>query len=236
MADHPAFDPYPVFLDLRSRLVVVVGEGRQAERKARAMLRHGADVVAISSDPPITLVQAESEGLLSLERREFAPGDLAGAFAVFAVHASKDVQQAVYADALANGCLVNVAGAPELSNFGIPSVMRRGPLQIAVSTAGVAPVLAKRVREELKERYAEEWAAYVTLMGELRALLVERVPGEESERRAILEAVADSDVLERIRAGRAPDAEALIAEFVPEHAVAPGADADLDPDPTSEES
>jgi precorrin-2 dehydrogenase/sirohydrochlorin ferrochelatase len=216
-----ALNYYPAFLDLRGRLAVVVGEGSVAERKARSLLRCGADVAVITEDPPLALVEAESNGLLTIERRPFTRGDLMGASVVLCVHEDDEVRRAVYADAEEHGCLVSVAGAPDMSNVSIPTVMRRGPLQIAISTSGAAPVLAKRIRADLRDVYGEEWAAYVTLLGELRVLLAERVPAGEKVHRGILEAVADSDVLDRIRAGQATSAEALLDEFVPAEAPEP---------------
>ena len=204
---------YPVFLDLRNRLAIVIGGGSVGERKARALLKHGADVAVITPDPTPGLIEAETDGLLTIERRAYERGDLTGAFVAICVEPADDVRRAVFAEAEERGCLVSAVDAPDSSNFSTPSVVRRGVLQIAISTAGLAPAIAKQIRARLQEEYGEEWAAYVSLLGELRGLLVQRMP--TADHRAILESAAASDLLDRIRDGHAPDAEALFAEFVP---------------------
>ncbi len=202
---------YPAFLDLRHRLVIVIGEGPVAERRARNMLRYGADVVVIGATPTPALIEAEAEGLLTLERRSYEPGDMTGAILVMCVEPDEAVRRAVFSEAEERGCLVSTTDVPDESNFSTPSVVRRGALQIAISTAGRVPEVARQVRGILKEQFGEEWADYVSLMADLRELVAERLP--EEDRAAVLDGVAASEVLERIRDGNAPDAEGLLREF-----------------------
>ncbi len=205
---------YPVFLDLRNRLAIVVGGGSAGERKARGLLKHGADVAVIAPDPTPGLIEAETDGLLTIERRAYERGDLAGAFVTICVEPADEVRRAVFAEAEERGCLVSILDAPDSSNFSTPSVVRRGALQIAISTAGLAPAVAKQIRARLQDEFGEEWAAYVSLLGELRGLLVQRMP--TADHRAVLESLAASDLLDQIRDGHAPDAEALFEEYAPE--------------------
>jgi precorrin-2 dehydrogenase/sirohydrochlorin ferrochelatase len=206
---------YPMFLNLSGRSVVVVGDGSAAERKASAFLRFGADLTVISPEPTDRLREMEAEGLIGLEQREYARGDLEGVALVVCADASETVSRKVYHDADARGCPVNVGGTPELCNYLIPTSLRRGPLQIAISTSGAAPSVAKRVRDELKASYGEEWGAYVTLLGSVRALAVDRIP-DAAERDRVLAEVADADLLSRIAAGEVLDAESVLTEFAPQ--------------------
>ena len=201
---------FPAFLDLRKRLVVVVGEGPAVERKARSLLKYGADVVVIGTSPTMPLVEAEADGLLTLERRPYAHGDLAGAFMVICLDSDEDVRRAVLAEADERGCLVSVPDAPDSSNFSTPSTVRRGSLQIAISTAGQAPEVARQVKTTLAEEFGEEWAEYLSLVSQVRQSLSGSSP---EERRVVLGGVIASDVLERLRQGQAPDAAALLEEF-----------------------
>lgn len=224
---------YPAFLDLRNRLALVVGEGPLAERKARGLLKYGADVVVIGPHPTPALIDAEADGLLTLERRAYERDDPAGAFLVICTDPDESVRHQVFSDADGHGCFVSVPEAPELSSFSSPSVVRRGALQIAISTAGRAPELAKHVRAGLKEEFGEEWDEYVKLTAELRESLAERFTADE--RRTVLEAVAASDLSQRIRDGNVPDVESLIAEFAPakeapEEEVADEAESDVETD------
>ena len=194
-----------MYLNLSGRSVVVVGDGAAAERKASAFLRYGADVVVISPEATDRLRQMEADGLIVLEPREYRRGDLEGVALVVCAGASDEVSKAVYRDADARGCPVNVGGAPELCNYLIPTSLRRGPLQIAISTSGAAPSVAKRLRDEIKASYGEEWGTYVTLLGAIRALAIDRIP-DPAVRDDILADVAASDLLSRIADGEELDA------------------------------
>jgi len=214
--NEPYSDPYyPVFLDLRGRLAVVVGGGSVAERKIATLLEYGADVMCVAPLVTPGLDALVAQGLIEHEDRGYVRGDLAGAFIVVCATDSTEVNRAVYQEAEGQGCLVNVVDVPELCNFIVPSIVKRGPLQIAISTGGAAPVVAKQMRCELEEHYGEEWECYVRLLGQVRCLILERVPGGEPVRKPIFEAIAASDLFERVMGGVCPDAEDVFREFVP---------------------
>jgi precorrin-2 dehydrogenase/sirohydrochlorin ferrochelatase len=202
---------FPAFLDLRRRLVVVVGTGTAAEKKAHSLLKYGADLVVIGPDPTAALIDAEAQGTLTLERRPFAEGDLDGAFVTICVEPDDKVRHAVISEATSRGCLVSVAGDSASSNFSTPSTVRRGLLQVAISTAGQAPEAARQARSLIQDELGHEWTEYVALLSRLRASLTPERSAEERQR--ILEAVVASDVLDRIRRGEIPDADAVIEEF-----------------------
>ncbi len=212
-ADAPA-PHYPMYLNLSARSVVVVGEGTAAERKAAAFLRYGADVTVISAEATDLLRQMEADGLIVLEPREYRRGDLEGVALVVCAGASEHVSREVYRDADARGCPVNVGGQPELCNYLIPTSLRRGPLQIAISTSGAAPSVAKRLRDEIRASYGEEWGTYVALLGSVRALAIDRIP-DPAVREDVLADVAAADLLSRIAAGEELDAESVLDEFAP---------------------
>lgn len=214
MAEDYTSPYYPVFLDLRNRLAVVVGGGSVAQRKIETLLRYGADVIVIS---PLVLPAIErlvAEGRIEHEERGYIRGDLAGAFIVICATDDTEVNRAVYQEAEGMGCLVNVVDVPELCNFIVPSIVKRGPLQMAISTAGAAPSVAKRLRKQLETEFGEEWGVYVTLLAEVRALVMARVPGGEEDRKPIFEAMVDSDLFDRVAAGDIPTAEDVFREFV----------------------
>lgn len=204
---------YPVCLDLNGRLCVIVGGGKVAQRKAKTLASYGADVVVIAPEVTEELLGLETDGLATVEQRGYVRGDLQGAFLAVCATDSEEVNRAVFAEAQDRGCLVNVVDVPELCNFIVPSIVRRGGLQIAISTGGAAPTVAKRLRKRFQEEFGEEWAEYVSLLGEVRVLVLEGVPGGETARKPIFERIADSDLLERLRAGERPSAEDVFGEF-----------------------
>jgi len=204
---------YPVFLDLRGRLAVVIGGSTVAERKVRSLVRHGADVVVVSPVVSDELITMESDGLITVEARGYVRGDLEGAFLAICAADSEEVRRAVFAEAEERGTLVNVVGSPELCSFVIPSVLRRGDLQVAVSTGGVSPETARLVKHEIAALYGPVWESYVRLMGDVRALLLRTVPDDAGARAAVFAAIAKSDLLARLSGGAELSAEQVVAEF-----------------------
>lgn len=199
---------YPVFLDLRGRLAVVVGAGPVAERRARSLARHGADVVVIAPEPSEGLREMEAEGRLTLEEREYSPGDLRNAVIVYCASEDPAVRESVFREADTLGTLVASAD-PEAGNFVVPSVLRRGSLLVAVSTGGVSPELVRRVKRDLVATLGAEWAEFAELLGAVRKLANERV-AHADEREALLERLAaDDTVLARLAAGETVDPEVV---------------------------
>lgn len=135
----------------------MVGGGAVAARKVRKLLRAGAEVVVVSPE-----VRPELENLdVELRRRAYEDGDLAGADLAFTATDSREVNAAVAAEAKGRGVRINVADRPAEGDFAVPSTLRRGGLQVAVSTGGASPTLARRIRGELEESFGPEWAGLV---------------------------------------------------------------------------
>jgi precorrin-2 dehydrogenase/sirohydrochlorin ferrochelatase len=148
---------YPIFLDLSGWRCVVVGGGEVANRKARKLLQARARVVVISPE-----IQPELESIaVEVHRRPYKEGDLEGAFLAFAATDSREANAAVAREARERGVPVNVADEPSEGDFALPSTLRRGRLQIAVSTGGASPTLARRIKNELEEAFGPEWAGIV---------------------------------------------------------------------------
>ena len=148
---------YPIFLNLDGKRCVVVGGGAVANRKARKLLQARAEVVAISPEVKPELESVATE----VRRRPYREGDLEGASLVFAATNLREVNAAVAREARGRGIPVNVADEPSEGDFALPSVLRRGQLQVAVSTGGASPTLARRVRYELESAFGSEWAGVV---------------------------------------------------------------------------
>jgi precorrin-2 dehydrogenase / sirohydrochlorin ferrochelatase len=136
---------------------VVVGGGAVATRKVGKLLQAGADVVVISPEVLPDLAGMDVEIL----HRTYEYGDLEGANLAFTATDSREVNAAVALEARERGVPVNVADRPWEGDFAVPSTLRRGGLQVAVSTGGASPSLARRIRGELEEAFGPEWAAVV---------------------------------------------------------------------------
>jgi precorrin-2 dehydrogenase/sirohydrochlorin ferrochelatase len=159
-------------LDVRNKAAVVVGGGRVAARKCAVLLDAGARVTVIAPALDSSLEEMRREKRLHHEAREFKPGDLEGALLVFAVTDNPLVNRAVADEANRLSLLADIADAPDLGSFTLPAVLRRGDLQIAISTAGKSPALARHIRRQLEVLYGEEYARALELMGNLREKLL----------------------------------------------------------------
>jgi precorrin-2 dehydrogenase / sirohydrochlorin ferrochelatase len=204
---------YGAFIQLKGRPCVVVGGGPVAERKITGLLECGAHVTVIAPDVTNLIRETAESGTITWERRAYRSGDAAAAFLVIAATGSKDVNRHVEREAETNGRLVNVVNDQDAGNLIVPAMVRRGRLNIAVSTSGASPLIAKRLRQELEMAFGDEYAAYLDLLAAVRQRLLLEVC-DEPRRTAIFREIADAPLLSLLRAGRQEAAERVIADII----------------------
>jgi precorrin-2 dehydrogenase / sirohydrochlorin ferrochelatase len=164
----PGVPFFPLLLNVKGRRCLVVGAGRVAAGKIDGLLIHGAQIDVVSPHA-VRAIQAQARaGVLAWKKRVFSPKDVKGAFLVIAATNSSIVNGAVFKACRARRVLCNAVDDPEHCDFFYPAVVRRGPLQIAISTNGNLPALAARLRKELEEQFGDEWSAWVEHVGQLR--------------------------------------------------------------------
>ena len=142
---------FPIFLKLEGRTCLVVGAGPVGEGKIRSLLESGAQVRVVSPSATSQVRDWLESNRISWEPREFESADLEGIFLVVAATSSTEVNDTIFAEAQLRQVLCNVVDVPDRCDFYYPSVVRRGDLQIAISTAGDSPLLAQRLRKELEQ-------------------------------------------------------------------------------------
>ena len=217
---------YPVYLDLAGRRCVVIGAGEVAERKVTSLLASDADVMLVSPSATPELARPAEAGELRWIKRGYARGDLAGATLAIAATDDEAVNRAVHAEAEREKTLLNVADVPSLCGFIAPSVVERGPVTVAISTAGTSPALARKLRELMggtqnpphddHDAYCRclAWADAAETLGEVRAELRSRKATATPE---AWQDAMDPALLELIGAGRTGEAKARLLD-----ALAPG--------------
>lgn len=184
--------PYPVFLDLRGRSCLVIGEGLLAEEKVQGLLAAGAVVTRRTS-----YQESDLDGMMD------------GITLAIVCGQPPDVAEAVWREAQRRNVLVNTVDDPPRCGFLAPAVVRRGDLAVAISTNGKAPALAVRLRQRLESELGEEYGRFLSLAGRVRAPLAARRP-DFGERRELWYRLVDSDVLDLLRQG---DEEAARLRF-----------------------
>jgi precorrin-2 dehydrogenase/sirohydrochlorin ferrochelatase len=162
---------YPIMLDIRRRLALVIGGNRIAAEKATALVASGAIVTVMSPEFCDELLSLAQRQEVTLRYKAYEPGDLAGAFVVVA--ATDDPQQidAIWTETQERGQLVNIVDVPSRCSFIVPSILRRGQLTIAVSTEGASPSLAKRIRHYLETLFPPSYGLYLKLAAVVRGHL-----------------------------------------------------------------
>jgi precorrin-2 dehydrogenase/sirohydrochlorin ferrochelatase len=186
---------YPAFIDLRGKQCIVVGGGKVAERKVAALLRSGAKVTVISPFVTGVLANYSERKRIKHVKRKYRKGDLENAFIVIAATSDGRVNQYASLDA---PCLLNVVDAPELANFIVPSVIKRGPLALAVSTSGSSPALAKSIRKELELLYSKEFGLFVDFLGKQREKALIDI-ADDGIRERLMKQIAAPEMLGTLR-------------------------------------
>lgn len=183
---------YPVFLDIRKKPCVVVGGGAVAQRKALCLLSAGASVTVISPRVTKALKTLADRNGLTIIKRKYRPGDLAGSLLAISATDSEEVNRAVFEEATLSNVLVNVVDDPAHCGFIVPSVIDRGSLVIAISTSGKSPYLARALREGLEKSIGTEYGTFVEILGAVRKKLLKSGMTRDKKERVIKDLVKSS--------------------------------------------
>ncbi len=183
---------FPMFVKLDGRRCLVIGAGSVGEAKIESLLATAATVRVVAPKATPKVREWAREGRIEWQAREYVPADLAGAFLVIAATSSRALHDEIYAEAKSRGVLCNTVDEPERCDFYFPAVVRRGDLQIAISTGGLSPALAQRLRKELEEQFGPEWEAWVAQLGRTREELMS-LPMPPEQRKRLLHRYASLD-------------------------------------------
>lgn len=163
---------FPMFMNLTGRQCLVVGAGRVGEPKIGGLIDTGARIHVVAIEASEQVYQWARAGKIELEIRSFSPHDLDVKFLAIVATASEQLNKLIYKEAERRGVLCNVVDVPELCDFFYPAVVRRGDLQIAISTAGQSPSLAQRLRQQLERQFGPGYTEWVAQLGETRRLIL----------------------------------------------------------------
>ena len=189
---------YPIFVDIDQKKLLVVGGGEVAERKIETFLQYGASVYVISRDLTPKLDAYRKEGRIQYLGDEFKEESMIGAVLVVAATDNRTLNSSIGNSATKAGILVNVVDQPADCSFIVPSIVRRGDLQIAVSTSGKSPALAKKLRMDLDKEFGSHYETFLIMMGRIRERIL-RMSIPPSDRNRILNEIVNSAILDVIR-------------------------------------
>ncbi len=179
----------PIFVKMEGRRALVVGAGVVALEKVTSLLRTGARITVVAPRAKAEIRALEAEGRLEWVRREFEAADLDAQGVVIAATDVPEVNAAVYRAAVERGVWSNSVDDIPNCDFFFGAVVRRGELQIAISTAGESPAYAQRLRKEIDAQLAEDVGEWLSRMGKTRREILKTLPPGD-ERKALLHELA----------------------------------------------
>ncbi len=206
---------YPANLNIKNRNCLVVGGGNVGTRKVTTLLECGARVTVVSPDPTPRLKKMAANGSIQLKERAYQSDDLSKMFLVIGATDDERLNRQVSIDAERVNILCNIADRPEVCNFILPAIVRRGDLVITISTSGKSPALAKRLRRNLETQFGKEYADFLRLMGAIRDKLLSQAHEPEAHK-DLFNQLIDSDLVGLIKADKTKQINALLYEILGE--------------------
>ncbi len=163
---------FPMFMKLAGKPCLVVGAGKVGEPKIGGLIDTGAHIQVVALTAGEQVRAWASAGKINLDLRSFLATDLDSKYLAVVATASRRLNELIHREAQRRGVLCNVADVPEYCDFFYPAVVRRGDLQIAISTNGQSPALAQKLRRLLERQFGEGYAEWVRQLGETRRLIL----------------------------------------------------------------
>ncbi|MGA1870441.1 MAG: bifunctional precorrin-2 dehydrogenase/sirohydrochlorin ferrochelatase [bacterium] len=206
---------YPINLSLKDQKCVVVGGGSVAERKIVTLMEYNACVFLVSPEVTPGLATLAGEGLIHHLARKYERGDVKGALLVIVATNNTILNKQIACEAKEHNCLINVVDCPDLCTFILPSIIRRGDLQITIGTNGVCPALSKKIRKELESLFGDEYEKFLEIAKIIREKIKEKIkdPGARS---ALINKLVYSDLLELIKENKETEIHTTLREIIPE--------------------
>src|SRR6266699_3063108 len=188
---------FPIFLKLDGKRCLVVGAGSIAEGKIKSLLDAGASIAVVAPTATPAIQKWAWEGALTWKARKFDPTDLDGMFLVIAATSLPELNASVFKEARERKVLCNAVDDPANCDFYYPAVVRRGDLQIAISTNGRSPALAQRLRRELEEQFGPEYEKWVEELGRAREQFTAKKLAVEHSRKLLHEVANHAAIIKR---------------------------------------
>jgi uroporphyrin-III C-methyltransferase/precorrin-2 dehydrogenase/sirohydrochlorin ferrochelatase len=206
-------DYLPVFYQIKQRPCLVVGGGAVAARKVSLLRKAGADVTVVSPEVCDELASLAAANKVRHVRRTFAAEDLDNCALVIAATDQRDVNEQISLAAKSRNLPVNVVDNPDICSFIMPSIIDRSPVQIAVSTGGTSPVLARLIRTRLEGLIPAAYGKLGTLVENFRGRVKQAFPNVE-QRRQFWEKILEGTVAELVFTGHDREAATMLEEAI----------------------
>lgn len=218
MINNIVMGKYPVFLELAGRRAVVVGGGAVAVRKAQSLLAAGARLVVVADHISDMMTALCADSNVELIKSRYSKDYLVGAVLAIAATNDRQLNRQIYKDCQELEILCNVVDEPDLCDFFVPAVVKRGDLQIAIGTEGDCPAYAGHIRKKLEKLFTDKHGEFLAELEKLREHIIANVP-DTIDRKLLLGRLVDDESF-KCFTENGPDAwrsraEKIIAEHKP---------------------
>ncbi|HVT43117.1 MAG TPA: bifunctional precorrin-2 dehydrogenase/sirohydrochlorin ferrochelatase [Thermoanaerobaculia bacterium] len=202
---------YPIYIDLENRDVLIVGGGNVCARKAETMLRYGAKVTIVSREVNDEIGEWEKDGKVTVHLKAYDASDLTGRSIVIASTDDPCVNARVARDCRRSRIPVNVVDVTHLCEFIVPSIVEQGSIQVAISTGGKSPAIARTLRERLQQTIGAGLAEANDLLGSLRSAAKKTLP-TDVDRKRFFDGILEAGFLDLMSSGKRREACELLAQ------------------------
>jgi len=199
---------YPVFLNLKGKNCVVIGGGKVALRKVKMLLECGAVIKVIGTELCKELAELAENGKIIALRRKYQYGDLSGTYIAIAATDDAQINHKITREARRKSIPINIIDDPAGCDFIVPSSMHRGDITIAISTGGMSPALARKLRIKLETLIGDEFSILVNLIHEVRSKI--KREGRKINNDSWQEAINLDLLLDLIRSGNTEKAKSTL--------------------------
>lgn len=213
------FPYYPIYIDIEDRDVLIVGGGNVCARKAETMMKYGAKVTIVSPEVTDEIAGWERDGMLTVTRKLYDESELSGRSIVIASTDDPCINARVARDCRRRRIPVNVVDVTHLCEFIVPAIIEKGSVQVAVSTGGKSPALARTLKENLIDFIGPEYAEVNDLLGTLRKSAKKVLP-TDVDRKRFFDGIIAAGILDMLREGRRREAFETVARACNEAGVA----------------
>lgn len=179
-----------------------MGGGKTAERKVSTLLRYGGKVVLVSPEATGYIRGQSNRKRIVWHRRSFKISDLHGAFLVFSATGSGELNREIGREAKKRSILFNLADNPEACDFISPSLVERGHLTLSIATDGLAPLLSKKIRQDLEKYFGKEYRQYTELVAKARSVIIADNTLTAQARKRKLELLLSLPILNQLARGK----------------------------------
>lgn len=195
---------YPIFLNLEHKKCLLVGGGKVAERKAQQLLDCGAEIYCVSLSYTLWFEQNADMGRITLYRRGYEKNEAAQYYLIIAATNDTLINRTISEDAKNADRLVNVVDDPENCSFYAGAVVKRGKLQIAISTSGAFPSLAKFLKRKLESQISLYYETLLERLEEFRLYSIKQIPDYASRQRTFEKVLSSQEVDDYLMGNREP--------------------------------